>query len=73
MVVKVPAASESVWPPPAVLFTGTFARDAYTDQSYDVAPDGRFLMLRPAAGGPIHVQVVFDWLAEVRARLASAK
>jgi hypothetical protein len=73
MVVKVPAAGESVWPPPEILFTGTFARDAYTDQSYDVAPDGRFLMMRPAAGGPVHVQVVLDWLAEVRARLASAK
>jgi hypothetical protein len=30
-------------------------------------------MMRPTAAGPIHVQVVLDWLAEVRARLASAK
>jgi hypothetical protein len=73
MVLKVPAAGGSGWPAPDVLFTGTFARDTYGDQSYDVAPDGRFLMMRPAAGGPIHVQVVLDWLAEVRARLASAK
>jgi len=28
---------------------------------------------KPAAGSPIHVQAVLDWLAEVRARLASAK
>jgi len=32
----------------------------------DVAPDGRFLMMQPAANTPIHLQVVLDWLAEVR-------
>jgi eukaryotic-like serine/threonine-protein kinase len=73
MVVKVPAAGQSGWPAPDVLFTGTFARDTFGDQSYDVAPDGRFLMMRPVAAGPIHVQVVLDWLGEVRARLASTK
>jgi hypothetical protein len=74
MVIEVPAAGASRgWPPPEVLFTGTFVRDTYGDQSYDVAPDGRFLMMRPTTAGPIHVQVVLDWLAEVRARLASAK
>jgi hypothetical protein len=73
MVVKVPAAGQSGWPAPDVLFTGTFARDTFGDQSYDVAPDGRFLMMRPVAAGPIHVQVVLDWLGEVRARLASMK
>jgi eukaryotic-like serine/threonine-protein kinase len=72
--VKVPApGSSSGWPAPEVLFTGSFVRDTSGDQSYDVAPDGRFLMLRPAAAGPVQIQVVLDWLAEVRARLASAK
>jgi hypothetical protein len=28
-----------------------------------VAPDGRFLMMQPAANTPIHLQVVLDWLA----------
>jgi Tol biopolymer transport system component len=73
MVVRVPAAGASGWPAPDVLFTGTFARDTYGDQSYDVAPDGRFLMMRPAATGSIQVQVVLDWLAEVRSRLADAR
>ncbi|HXW06413.1 MAG TPA: protein kinase [Vicinamibacterales bacterium] len=73
MVVKVPAAGTSGWPAPDVLFTGTFARDTYGDQSYDVAPDGRFLMMRPAATGPIQVQVVLDWLAGVRSRLAEGR
>jgi Tol biopolymer transport system component len=74
MVVKVPATSKAGgWLAPDVMFTGNFARDSSGDQSYDVAPDGRFLMMRPAANTPIHVQVVLDWLAEVRARLATAK
>jgi hypothetical protein len=74
MVVSVPVAGKpGGWPVPELLFTGNFARDTYGDQSYDVAPDGRFLMMRPAAAGLIHVQVVLDWLAEVHARLATAK
>jgi hypothetical protein len=75
LAVKVPVPGTSVgWPAPEVLFTGTFVRDTFGDQSYDVAPDGRFLMMRPAAsGGPVQVQVVLDWLADVRARLASAQ
>ncbi len=74
MVVKVPATSKAGgWLAPDVMFTGNFARDSSGDQSYDVAPDGRFLMMRPAANTPIHVRVVLDWLAEVRARLATAK
>jgi eukaryotic-like serine/threonine-protein kinase len=72
MVVTVPAAGQSGWPAPDVLFTGTFARDTWGDQSYDVAPDGRFLMMRPVSAGPIQVQVVLDWLSEVHSRLAQA-
>ena len=72
--VKVPApGTVASWPAPEILFTGPFVRDTYGDQSYDVAPDGRFLMMRPAATGPVQVQVVLDWLAEVRARLAAAR
>jgi hypothetical protein len=55
------------------LFTGGFARDHYGDQSYDVTRDGRFLMMRPAGSSQVHVQVVFDWMAEVRARLAAGR
>jgi hypothetical protein len=73
MVVQVPDVGASGWPAPDVLFTGTFARDTWGDQSYDVAPDGRFLMMRPAATEPVQVRVVLDWLAEVRSRLADAK
>lgn len=74
LAVKVPVPGTSVgWPAPEVLFTGTFVRDTFGDQSYDVAPDGRFLMMRPAASGAVQVEVALNWLADVRARLAAAK
>jgi hypothetical protein len=74
MAVKTPATSKYAgWPAPQELFRGNFVRDSYGDQSYDVAPDGRFLMMRPAANGPVYVQVVLDWLAEVRAAVAATK
>jgi len=74
MRVQVPGADDPAnWPSPERLFSGNFVSDPYGDQSYDVAPDGRFLMIRPVVTAPIDVQVVLDWLAEVRARLASAR
>jgi hypothetical protein len=72
MVVKVPAPG-GAWAPPQVLFSGLYARDNFNDQSYDVAPDGRFLLMRPLASTRIEVQVVLHWLDEVRSRLAAAK
>jgi hypothetical protein len=73
MRVRVPARGETViWPPPEVLFTGDYAHDFFGDQSYDVAPDGRFLMLRPLAKEGVEVHVVLGWMAEVEARLRSA-
>lgn len=74
VMVKVPPPGGAAgWPALEVLFTGNFVRDTFGDQSYHVDPGGRFLMMRPAASGPLQVQVVLDWLAEVRARLASAR
>jgi serine/threonine-protein kinase len=55
--------------PPRLLFSGVFNRDQYGDQSYDVAPDGRFLMLRPLPGRRVEFRVALNWLADVRARL----
>jgi hypothetical protein len=73
MRVTVPARSEPVtWPPPDVLFSGSYAYDDTGDQSYDVAPDGRFLMMRPRESGGVTVHVVLGWIAEVEARLRRA-
>jgi eukaryotic-like serine/threonine-protein kinase len=54
---------------PRVLFSGVFNRDQYGDQSYDVAPDGRFLMMRPLPGHRVELRVALNWIAEIRARL----
>jgi hypothetical protein len=58
---------------PRELFRGSFARDPWGDQSYDVAADGRFLMLRPVAGERIELRLVLRWIDEVRARLEAAQ
>jgi eukaryotic-like serine/threonine-protein kinase len=62
-------------PVPRVLFTGTFVRDPYGDQDYDVSPDGRFLMMQPTALAESNftVHVIVNWLTDVRARLDRAK
>ncbi len=58
--------------PVRLLFSGAFGHDQNGDQSWDIAPDGRFLMLRPQAGGRVSVQVALNWITEVRARLNRA-
>ena len=35
---------------PRVVFTGTFWRDYAGDQSYDIAPDARFLLMKSRGG-----------------------
>jgi eukaryotic-like serine/threonine-protein kinase len=55
--------------PPRVLFSGVFYRDEMGDQSYDVGPDGRFLMMRPVSGSRVELRVALNWIADVRARL----
>ena len=51
--------------PPVELFHGPFRRDELGDQSYDVAPDGRFLMMRTSgSSGRVRIRVVKNWLAE---------
>ena len=73
MRVMVPARGETVsWPPPEVLFSGSYAYDDSGDQSYDVAPDGRFLMMRPRENDGVTIHVVLGWIAEVEARLRRA-
>ena len=59
--------------PARVLFSGPFLTDVTGDQSWDVAPDGRFLMMRAVPGGRAIVRVALHWIAEVRARLEAAQ
>jgi hypothetical protein len=58
---------------PGELFRGPYASDLYGDQSYDVAPDGRFLMLRYAGHARLRIHVIQNWAAELKRKLAEAK
>ena len=53
---------------PVPLFPLTGYRGARNRQQYDVAPDGRFLMIRdPRPGEAAPVVYAAGWLAELRA------
>ena len=54
---------------PRVVFTGTFRYDPSGDQSYDIAPDGRFVLLKSRGGDRVVIDVVLNWIDEVRAQL----
>jgi hypothetical protein len=67
MAVDVQAAPEFKTSEPQVLFESRFS-------GYAVAPDGRFLVVRPAAQdtGPAQLQVVVGWFDELREKLGAA-
>ena len=58
---------------PAELFRGPFASDPGGDHRYDVAPDGRFLMLRYAGGARPQLRVIHNWAAAPKRKLAEAQ
>jgi Tol biopolymer transport system component len=58
---------------PRKLFSGPYLSDVTGDQSWDLAPDGRFLMQRTPAGSRATVRVALNWIAEVRERLEAAQ
>jgi serine/threonine-protein kinase len=59
--------------PPRLLFTGNFDVNGAGDQSWDIGPDGQFLMMRPVQDKRIDIRVALNWIADVRARLERAK
>jgi len=60
------------WTPPRFLFNSDHA-DVFLD--YDLAPDGRFVMvaLDPQEREPVHFNVVLNWLTELRSRVPGAR
>ena len=53
---------------PGLLFDGPYLNDS--GRNYDIAPDGRFLMVRLADDANLtQVHVVVNWLAELQAVL----
>ena len=51
---------------PRELFHGPYPPDQWGDQSYDVAPDGRFLVLRAVDESQMKVLVVLNWIEEIK-------
>jgi Tol biopolymer transport system component len=59
---------------PIALFEGAFVQGAAGLPEYDVAPDGRFLMMRPVAGSEARqLHVVLNWFDELNERVARGK
>lgn len=56
---------------PTTLFRGSYAiREGSLGRLYDVAPNGRFLMLKEAAStGAPHFVIVQNWVAELTRQL----
>ena len=56
---------------PQELFRGRFSYfdPLFGPRSYDVAPDGRFLMVQSDAPRPTEIQVVMNFFEELRARV----
>jgi hypothetical protein len=53
--------------------TGDYDVNGAGDQSWDIGPDGRFLMMRPVQTKRIDVRVALHWIADVRGRLDRAQ
>ena len=60
---------------PRTLFEGRGYHRNYYGWRYDVAPDGRFLMIKPdpAESGPAQVRVILNWFEDVQRRVPGAK
>jgi len=58
---------------PRVLFSRSLFHDFSGDLSWDLGPDGRFVMLRPVPGGRATVHVALNWIDDVRARLEGGR
>jgi DNA-binding winged helix-turn-helix (wHTH) protein/Tol biopolymer transport system component len=58
---------------PGVLFEGAFEEGGLVTPNYDIAPDGRFLMIEPSpdqAPAATHLVVIDNWFTELRQKLA---
>jgi serine/threonine protein kinase/Tol biopolymer transport system component len=60
---------------PRVLFEGDYVSSGLLGLDYDLAPDGRFLMVKPSADEqtPARVRVVVNWIDEVKQRVPGGK
>ena len=56
--------------PPKLVFKGPYVN--VPDFSYDVAPEGRFLLIKGADVTPVtHLDLVLNWFEELKQRVAA--
>ena len=72
MSIAIQGTTPADWGTPEKLFEGPYVL-SYPGQSFDVAPDGRFLMVKEdgdtAARAPDTMIIVQNWVEELRARV----
>jgi len=56
---------------PVALFYDPTVLTSPFHRQYDVAPDGRFLMIRSMAGNSSQLKVVFNWFTEIQERFGA--
>ena len=69
MSVAVEAGAAFNFKPAVRLFESTYARDQQPP-SYDVAADGRFVMIKPDSSGKTPITVILNWQERLSARAA---
>ena len=66
---SVPMNAEGVAGPPVFMFESPFERNPGPNPNFDVAPDGRFLMIqREQPATPGEIRVIVNWVAELERR-----
>jgi hypothetical protein len=66
MVVPILSGAASPAGTPRLLFADPYDRHPNGDQGYDVAPDGRFLMLQSEGDGDREIRIITNWLPELK-------
>jgi len=70
MAVAVDGGAAFTFKPPTRLFESTYFR-SQQPPSYDVAPDGRFVMIKPDTPTETPITVILNWTERLRQRGAS--
>ncbi len=61
------ASPDLSWNEPTELFSGDYVQSDVFERPYDVAPDGRFLMMKSVSGSrPGEITVVLNWFEELK-------
>lgn len=73
MAAAIQPGSEFDFTAPVALFESRYSRHFGQPPSYDVAPDGRFLMLKPPETEAMPITVITNWVTEVERRRRPAQ